>query len=497
MNGEVEHIHIFDINTSENKLLLQLYEKVIAGELKTFESLKEYVSKIPDSAVLRKYLFRSFELQRKLYWGFFKDITPKTHPWLWREIVMADKTFRFGGDLKRAMSIPDIYLGLLDIHGYTKYCHDKKRNMSMVVLLDRMIYEDVNAICSEAGVISKRAQGDEILILGASAPDVLKSVLNIIDYFNTQGRSFRNTVLSKKLPGTVLPKFQISAGIAGGQKFTPLVITGDGDISGDIVNTAARLQAKANRISPERNRIMITNHVYQKFLASMKEEKDDFFSRIDFFNIGTVEFKGISLVVYDIIFLPEEVLRLKLRELMDELYLCIEKKLWKTRIFEAALDVASGAVKNLESKECRDTASGRALLIKCNNLLEQIDKTRKIFNSLYYETAIDDFSQIIDEMLELKQIDRIALEYLQLVQYNYKLISESYIKVLDEQVEIRINELYGPKEKSSYLLLKKQQSMYAHIQSATRLKLTNRKNIWHRSTDNALDNLNIKLQSFK
>ncbi len=148
------------------------------------------------------------------------------------------------------MSIPDIYLGLLDIHGYTRYCQEKKRNMSMVDLLDRMIYEDVKAICSETGVVSKRAQGDEILILGASASDVLKSTLQIIDYFNTQGRSFKNTILSKKLPGTVLPKFQISAGIAGGQKFTPLVITRNGDISGDIVNTAARLQAKANRVSP-------------------------------------------------------------------------------------------------------------------------------------------------------------------------------------------------------------------------------------------------------
>jgi class 3 adenylate cyclase len=493
----MEQIDNFDINTPESKLLLHFYEKIISGELKTFDSLTQYSSKLPVSTKLRKCLFKSFELQRKLYWGFFIELTPKTHPRLWREIVIPDRKFKFGGNLKRAMSVPDIYLGLLDIHGYTKYCQDKKRNMSMVDLLDRMIYEDVKAICWDAGVISKRARGDEILVIGASALDVLKSTLQIIDYFNTQGRSFRNTVISKKLPGTVLPKFQISAGIAGGQKYTPLVITRDGDISGDIVNTAARLQAKANRISPEHNRIMITNHAYQKFEVAMKEGADDFFSRIDFFNIGMVEFKGVSQNVYDIVFLPEEANRLLLCESMEELYRCLEKKLWKSKILEASLDAAAKALKILLENGCRDTTAGRSLKNKCGNLLEQIKLTWKSFYSTNYEETIRVFSQVVDEMAEIKQIDKIVIEYLQLVQRDYQEIKNAYVRTLDEEVEIRINELYGPKEKSSYLLLKKHQSMYDKIQSTNRLKLPNRKKIWLRTADDVGDELNINLQSFK
>lgn len=497
MNSNLEEICDSDAIVSENKLLLQLYEKIISGELTTFNSLKEYVSGLPDSPKLRKCLFRSFELQRKMYWGFFKDITPKIYPQLWKEIVIADSKFRFGGDLKRAMSIPDIYLGLLDIHGYTKYCHEKKRNMSMVDLLDRMIYEDVNAICAEAGVISKRAQGDEILLLGASASEILKSVLQIIDYFNTQGRSFRNTVLSKKLPGTVLPKFQISAGIAGGQKFTPLIITRDGDISGDIVNTAARLQSKANKISPDRNRIMITNHVYQKFQSSMKEEKDDYFSRIDFFNIGNVEFKGVSLTVYDIIFLPEESCRLALRDSMEDLYKSLDKKLWKSKIIETALDAAAKAIKIQLEKGCKDTAVARSLEKKYNNILEHLKLTWKYYYAVDYEALIKNFSEIIDQMTGLMQIDRIAVEYLQLVQQNYQVINDSFLRALDEEVEIRANELFGPNEKANYLLLKKHQSMYSRLQTAARLKLTSRKRIWQRTVDEVIELLRVNLQMFK
>ncbi len=484
-------------DTAEKLLLLQLYEKVINGELTTFSSLKKAVSKYRVSPGLRKCLFRVFALQRKLYWGFFKDVTPKKYPDLWRTLVIADQSFRFGGDLKRFMSIPDIYLGLLDIHGYTKYCHDKKRNMSMIDLLDRMIYEDVNAICFDSGVISKRAQGDEILLIGASASDVLNSVLQIMEYFNTQGRSFSNTVLSRKLPGTVLPKFQISAGIAGGQKFTPLIITRDGDISGDIVNTAARLQARANKISPDKNKIMLTNHVYQKLKLTETENREDIFRNIDFFNTGTVEFKGVSLNVYDVVFLPEEECRLKLVEPMENLHRSLEKKLWKSRVFIDSLDIASVAVKLLLEKGCKDTVAGRKFEDKCRNLLELYKSSGTMFNAMYYDAALRTYSMIVDELSEIDSIDKNILEYLQLVRNNYRILNGEYTKLLDEEVAIKLNEIYSPAEKENYLQIKKHSRMYEKVQASTRLKLKNRKKIWMSITDKLGDNLDVALQSLK
>ncbi len=243
---------------------------------------------------------------------------------------------------------------------------------------------------------------------------------------------------------------------------------------------------------------MLTNHVYQKFQASQRSEQDSFFSRIDFFNIGTVEFKGVSQNVYDIIFLPEEKNRLKLRDTMDILYQNLEKKMWKTKVFMAALDVASGAIEN-HLNGCRNTPAGRVLegqgLVR--NQRPDRNLAQELFDDESYEGAISTFSEIIDEMTELKQIDRIAVEYLQLVKQNYKAINDAFIQRLDEEVNIRVNDLFGPKERTTYLLLKKHQAMYKSIKSGSRLKLKNRKTLWLRTTAEAGEDLNTNLQSFK
>ncbi len=495
-NNGMSDFHDYS-ETAGKALQLHLFEKISTGKLSTFKELKAEVSKYTVTNGLRKILFRAFYLQRKLYWGFFKDINPKAYPDLWNEIVIPDHTFKFAGDLKRAMSIPDIYLGLLDIHGYTKYCYDKKRNMSMIDLLDRMIYEDVNVICAESGVISKRARGDEILLVGASAESVLRCVLQIMEYFNTQGRSFRNTVLSKKLPGTVLPKFQISAGIAGGQKFTPLIITRDGDLSGDIVNTAARLQSKANRISPDKNRIMMTNHIYQKLRLKMHNDNDSVFKNIDFFNVGSVEFKGTSLNVYDIIFMPEEAERLKLLPVMEKLYDSLEKKMWKNRVLTDALDAVNAIVDMRFDKGCKDTPVGRKQEAKLKELTESIRTVKKLFNAMYYDAAINKFAQIVDEIDNEFSFDPIVCEYLNLVKDNYLRINSSYAELLDKEAEIRLNEIYSLTEKKKYLMYKEHSSMYNKIRSSTRLKLKNRKKLWLLTTGELADSLDIKIKSFK
>ncbi len=497
MSNSIEEFGFNDCNDAEERFLFGLYEKIINGDLTTFESLRQAVSKYKVTTGLRKCVFKAFCLQKKLYWGFFCGLSPKKYPRLWKEIVLSDSVFRFGGDLKRSMTIPNIYLGLIDIHGYTRYCQDKKRNISMIDLLDRMIYEDVDAICMESGVLSKRAQGDEILLLGASAEDVLNAALQIMDYFNTQGRSFRNTVLSKKLPGTVLPKFQVSAGIAGGQKYTPLVITRDGDISGDVVNTAARLQAKANKISPDHNRIMITSHVYQKLLAAMKIKPDLFLGRIGFFNSGTVEFKGVSLCVYDIVFLPEQSYRLKLQPVMESLYKSLDAGLWNSKILLDALELSVVLLKPYIEDGCSDSSAAGKLSQRSRDLLEMNKSVRTLFNAMYYDAAIKTYSALIEGLSLLPGIDKIALDYLLLVRDNYKSIETGYTSSLDREIEMHMNEFMSSEEKEKYLVFQKQRIISEKIQTTTRMRLKNRKVIWLRTTDELNEDLCTRLVSAK
>ena len=486
-----------NLSNPENNLLHHLYEKILSGELRTFASLEEYVAAVPDSLELRTCLVKAFGLQKKLYWGYFINLSPKKYPRLWKEIVIPGRRFSFGGTLKRSMSIPEIYMGLLDIHGYTKFCYDKKRNMSMIDLLDRMIYEDVKAICAENSVLSKRARGDEILILGGSAVDILETCLQLMEYFNTQGRSFPNTVLRKNLPGTVLPQFKISAGIAGGQKFTPLMITRDGDISGDIVNTAARLQAKANKISPYSNRIMITSHVYQKIRLEEKPDGEPVIKNIDYFKVGAVEFKGISLTVYDLIFLPEEAFRLDLKKTTEELMESLQKKQWKSRIFNCALNLAAKVVKERLERCRKETFINDRNKMEYTALLEQIKSTADLFNDTYYETAITIYSRIVDGVAALDQADPIALEYLQLIRGGYNEIYNSFTGALDSEIDIRKNEIFEPGELDSFLALKRFKSLQIKLQAQGRIRLNSRKKLWHRTTDELCEDLRYTLQSLK
>ena len=155
--------------TSPYEVLALLTDKVLSGELASFEALKECCSPLPESAVKNRLLKQTFRLQRELYWGFFKGIGPDTFPKVWSQVVLPDRKYPFAGDLKRYMSISDIYMGMVDIHGYTRYCHKNRGNMSMLDLLDRMMQIDIPKIAATMGVVTKRSSGDQILLLGAAA----------------------------------------------------------------------------------------------------------------------------------------------------------------------------------------------------------------------------------------------------------------------------------------------------------------------------------------
>ncbi|MFZ4617097.1 MAG: hypothetical protein ACOYM2_12995, partial [Rectinemataceae bacterium] len=126
-----------------HQILVELMDRVIAGELRTFSELKAQARGLVGSPLGRIILRKVFGLQRRLYWGFFRDLDPERFKSVWGQVIMQDPDYDFAGDLKGYMSIPDIYIGLLDIHGYTRFCHENRKNMSMLDRLDRMIHEDV------------------------------------------------------------------------------------------------------------------------------------------------------------------------------------------------------------------------------------------------------------------------------------------------------------------------------------------------------------------
>ena len=462
----------------------------------TFEALRQYTSALPENQRTATILRKAFDLQRKLYWGFFKGIGPETYSRVWNQVVVGDRSYPFAGDLKRYNNISDIYMGLIDIHGYTRFCHKNRSNMSMLDTLDHMLQEDVPQIASSLGVVTRRARGDEILLLGASAEDVLETVLRIMDYFSKGARMAESAKLKAKADAP-FPEFQISAGIAGGQKYTPLVITRDGDLSGDIVNTAARLQARADKISPEHNKILVTTQAHQKIRTRTDKGQRSLIEDVNFFNTGNIEFKGISIAVYDVIFNDRDAYRMTYREAMETLYESLDQGMWKSRIFEDSMSLFSRIITNIPDHVCACADANTTRDLRKSGFLVRIKNALELFRAVSFERAIVVFGELVDDFALLRDVDEFALEYLSSIQKNYTMLLSSFVDNLDREIEGRPEALFAPTELQSFVTLRKHSGMFEKAMEVARTRVRGRKAIWYRVADEAAPALTVSIQSKK
>ena len=169
--------------TSEYELFSFLSEKVISKAITRFSELREMTSPILKSQRTHPVIMRVFELIRKFNWGFFSDMAKETHARLWKELVIPDSRFPEAGDLKDTLQISNLYVAMLDIHGYTQFCMDSRKNLSMMHTLDWAMNTEVRRISTVCQAVSQRERGDEMVVVAASATDALTVTLAIMDYF--------------------------------------------------------------------------------------------------------------------------------------------------------------------------------------------------------------------------------------------------------------------------------------------------------------------------
>lgn len=479
--------------SSPYEVLVHLEDKILSGELRTFQTLKAYAAVLIGSQRGKAILKRAFELQRRLHWGFFRELQPESFPSLWNQVVIADPDFEFAGDLKGYMSIPDIYVGLLDIHGYTKFCRENRNNMSRLDLLDRMIHEEVRNMAARNGVLSRRARGDEILMLGASAADVAETALALMDHFSKprrvsggEGKGQSNDML--------LPPFQLSAGIAGGQKYTPLVVTREGDLSGDIVNTAARLQARATRLSPHRNRMLLTSHVMQR-LAGVNGQKHAHLADAKYLNTGSVDFKGTSLLVYDAVFVKTESWRLELQGPLEELYSSLEKGLWRSKVFEDAMALIGKIAHGMAVFAIPRKGGGPD--IDAREFLEMARKVSDHFAVERFEEAVLSFAELVGLLSLLDGVDEVAVEYLKGIAEGYAAIRDAFAAKIDAEIIANPDAVLGPTGKASFETLKKNAELYERFLAKARLAVRSRKSSWFNVADETAPANGVRIESRK
>jgi hypothetical protein len=449
-------------------------------------------------------MMRCFGLIQRLYWGFFAGISIHSHAKIWRELVIPDQIFPEAGDLKRTISISNLYISMLDIHGYTKFCQESRNNLSKQHALDRAINKEIRYICTRCHSVSRRERGDEILMVSASASDALAATLCIIDFFaktNVVNDPRINTQRGDDAAN--LPVFKISAGITGGNTSIPLIITELGDLSGFLLNTAARLQARANELSPRESRVMVTKQVQMTFDKENSLQKCALYANnaVYFFDTGMIEFKGVQLPSCEAVFKPEDRYKEQFSEEMNRLFTSTKDALWEQRIYVDLMDLISKVcgVMPRFSIVLKEPING--LMSITNDSMMQLCRIgiKAYLQDEDYFYAVELLKKFIDLIAMIPEFDQLILDYLKVIAKKYELLLDNYQVAIDKEIEEKAGLVFAGNYLKSYYAAKNAVGIYKKLQAMGRKSqtLTQKKNLWYNLIRQYKDALVFTLHSGK
>ncbi len=489
--------------TPLSELYRFLAEAVVDERITSFSALLEQTKSLPQDARTKAVYARLFKLIRKLHWGFFRDIDPATFPKVWNEVVIPHPVYSGCGDLKRNLTISDVYVGILDLHGYTRFCEKNKNNLSMLQLLDDMIQVDVAKIAREQNVVLQRRQGDEMVLVGASAADLISTTLLIIDYFakrrtiNFSGKTEHRTGYR-----IILEEMHISAGIAGGKKFTPFIITRDGDLSGGVVNTAARLQGRANEVSGDTSCIIVTRAVSTAFAVEGKKRLPDFLQKtsIDFFDAGRISFKGIAVAVAEVVFDASQRYKLRFENDLLELYRAVESGAWKDGIFAALIALLIRVYQNMPTFEIEAVSNGLQTTLTNDQLMIIASEALNRFRLKQdYAKAIGELGRLVEYTRAIPRFDRLSLEYAERILSGYETLVGAYADGLDAKIKDKIQTVLPAKHRQLFDESRRSAMIYERLRDQVKNSLTPLEIslLWASTVDKGQSKLEISIHSGK
>jgi hypothetical protein len=484
----VKDLTEYNENVSEHELFSFLYERVLSREIQTFSALMAFVEPILRSQRVYPVLLRVFELIKKLNWGFFANISPATHKKLWKELVIPDKTISEAGDLKRTLQISNLYISMLDIHGYTKFCQESRTNLSRLHTLDRVINHEIQQIAGQCQSVSRRERGDEIVIISAGATDALTATLSIIDYFAKTNVVDDPAVSNRRVgdEANSLPAFKISAGITGGNTTSPLIFTEQGELSGFLLNTGARLQTRANELSPRESRVMVSKQVLMNYLKENQAEKSRIYkkNRVYFFDTGQIEFKGVMLPSCEAVFEPQDRWKEKIAEPMQKLFASIRDNLWEQRIFTDLMDLlirSSQVIPKFSVVPPQPVQNMRTLN---NESMEKLcwGALKAYLTDEDYHSAVEILRELIRLTEALPRYDRLIIDYLKGITDRYALLLNDYESAINKQVEEKAELIFPGSNYRTWQAAKNGAVVYQKLKLMGRRsgEVTKKKTLWYR-----------------
>ncbi|MDR2543111.1 MAG: hypothetical protein LBC80_06650 [Treponema sp.] len=444
----MKNIAEYNSGMTEYEFFSFLYDKIITKQITTFSSLKELIFPVLKDKWTHPVIMRGFLLLKRMNWGFFASICPNNHKKLWKELVITDKDFPEAGDLKKTLQISNLYVAMLDIHGYTKFCMESRKNLSMMHTLDWAIENEIRRISTQCGAISQRERGDEMVVVAASATDALMITLCIIDYF---GKT--NTVDNPDIPtkrtgnAEALPVFKISAGITGGNTQSPLIITERGNLSGFLLNSGARLQTRANELSPKESRIMVAKQVMMNYekenIANKSILKEK--SSIYFFDTGHIEFKGVMIPTCEVVFDKKERYKEDFADLMTKLFSSIRDNLWEQRIYQDLMDLLTRVAQAMPKFSVTPKEPVHGMQTIGNESYVHICRlARKAYCvSEDYNLAVQFLKHLVEISEQIPSFERLVLDYLKGITEKYQILFDAFETRINKEVDDKATMIFG------------------------------------------------------
>jgi hypothetical protein len=481
-----------------------LYDKIISREITTFSKLKEFAAPILKDKAAHSVMMRAFSLIRSLYWGFFNTLSPATHKRLWRELVIQDKDFPDAGNLKDTLQISNLYVAMLDIHGYTKFCMESRKNLSMMHTLDWAIENEIRRISTQCGAISQRERGDEMVVVAASATDALMVTLCIIDYFSKTD-VVQDTQISTRRTGdaTALPAFKISAGITGGNTQSPLIITEKGNLSGFLLNSGARLQTRANELSPKESRIMIAKQVQMNYQKENMQTKCIIArnNAVYFFDTGHIEFKGVMIPTCEVVFNKEERYKERFSEEMSKLFGSIKESLWEQRIFADMMDLLSKVAIEMPKFSVTPPEPINGMQTITNESFVQLCRLamKAYLQDEDYPAAVAMLHHFVSIIEMISNYDRLILDYLRGVTAKYALLLDTYQIHIDREIDEKAAQIFHGNYYKTWLAAKNGAQIYEKLRGIGRKSndIAKKKNLWYNLIKQNKEQMEFTLYSGK
>jgi hypothetical protein len=375
----------------------------------------------------------------------------------------------------------------------------------MLHALDMAINSDIYKICARCGVVSHRERGDEIVLAAASATDALTATLCIIDYF-ARTKVVNDPAVPTARSGdfAALPEFKISAGISGGNTSIPLIVTADGDLSGFLLNIAARLQVRANELSPNNSRVMVSRQVFLNFTKENAQEKCTLAKNnaVYFFDTGTIKFKGALLPTCEVVFAEKELYKKEIAAEMQNLYSSIKEALWEQRIFQNLMELISKSVSAMPPFKVIPNKPVEHLTPPIRN--ESVEKLCRIALKVYndeedYSVAVALLHDLINILEKVPQYDHLILDYLKGITEKYDSILKSFQASIDKEIDEKASSIFSSKFLKIYVQAKKYNSIYEQLILLGRKSkdLTKKKTLWYNLIKTYREKLAFTLYSGK